>query len=80
MTYKELCNEAIRKYPIGTKVQTLVCGIREDRIRKIEPIDIISNKNTEVWFEGYTYNLLLYRNGEWAKILSIPITETYSIY
>lgn len=76
---EELLEEAKRRYPIGTKVKSL---IDYNYIGKIyEHEDIISLKN-EIWFKGYKkkdndldINLRVYNGGKWAKIIKeeVPV-------
>jgi len=69
MTKTELLLEAKRRYPVNTIVKSLV-----KTVEYIQPITHKVNLNLkeEIWFESCNgkYNIKVYSNGEWAKIIS----------
>lgn len=71
-TPEELLAEAKRKYPVGTKVKNngLCDSCQENDVFKCNPII----QGDKIWLSGATeqvgYSICVYKNGQWAEILS----------
>lgn len=70
---EELLEEAKRRFPIGSRVESIVIGY----------VDTIKTygwkETTQIWFGGDEYNILVWEEGKWATRLD-EITNIYEIY
>ncbi len=76
-TKESLLEEAKRRYPVGTKVKSIVAGYSG----KITSHKERATGANQIWFEGKhiddqrDINILIYDNGKWAEIISTSKTE-----
>ncbi len=73
MTNEELILESKIKYPVGCKVKCLYEG--RFPIRSIAKHRVVYENKlpNEIWFsDGGHYNVLVYKEGVWAEIVSLP--------
>lgn len=67
----EIRSEAERKYPIGSKVKSLVNDGDKGLISSHRLINLHCKE--DIWLYSNSCNLLVYRNGKWAEIVSPAI-------
>jgi hypothetical protein len=63
-----LIEEAKSRYPEGTRFRSLIHNDLEVIVKKFWHIDT----DGRIWFEGVSYNGVVYTNGQWAEILTYP--------
>lgn len=79
MTHEQanhIYDEALRRYPIGTKVVCLRGWTRDSALEKKGIVEAYKSRNdmlrdikdtNRIWIHGNHYNLCIYENGVWAE-------------
>lgn len=79
-----LLEQAKLKYPIGTKVKSLITGhiciITQQSYINLRNSDGYCKNTDSIWFTASPYSPLIYRKGQWAEIIEdFKLPETWWI-